>query len=84
MINPWKVNKARGVVFEIPKGLYQTYKVKLDWNGALVEGYDLPARFNVGDQVCIGAQFSIMSDKYMIQSIRRAPVKRRRLVLVTA
>lgn len=70
MINPWKVHSARATVFELPKGLYQTYKVKLDWNGAIVEGYDLPARFNVGDQVC---DFSITGQRYMIRSIRRAP-----------
>ncbi len=72
MINPYKVHKARATVFEIPKGLYQTYKVKLDRNGAIVEGYDLPARFAVGDKVCIAADFSIVADKYMIRGIRKA------------
>ena len=83
MINPWKTHKARAVIAEIPRGLYQTYKVRLD-NGCIVEGYDLPARFSVGDAVCIEAQFSIMADKYMIRVIRRAPMKRARLRLVSA
>lgn len=73
MINPWKVHSARAVVAEIPKGLYQTYKVRLERNGAIVEGYDLPARFKVGDTVCIKASFSIVGDRYMVNSIRRAP-----------
>ena len=72
MINPWKVHSARAVVAEIPKGLYQTYKVRLE-SGSLVEGYDLPKRFTVGDAVCIKASFSIMGDRYMINSIRKAP-----------
>ena len=75
MINPWKVHSARAVVAEIPKGLYQTYKVRLVHNGGLVEGYDLPARFRAGDEVCIRARFSIVSDRYMIDSIRKAPAK---------
>ena len=72
MINPWKVHTARAVVSEIPKGLYQTYKVRLEHNNAIVEGYDLPSRFKVGDKVSIKASFSIMADRYMIQGIRKA------------
>lgn len=75
MINPWKNHKARATVSEIPRGLYQTYKVKLA-NGHTVEGYDLPSRFKVGDSVCIQANYSIVAERYMINSIRSAPKKR--------
>lgn len=73
MINPWKVHSARAVVAEIPKGLYQTYKVRVVATGAIVQGYDLPARFSVGEEVCIKASYSITGERYMIQSIRKAP-----------
>ncbi len=74
MINPNRVHSARAVVSEIPKGLYQTYKVKLERTGAVVEGYDLPARFKLGDKVSIRAQFFITADKYMVikNGIRKA------------
>lgn len=72
MINPNKVHTARAVISEIPKGLHQTYSVKLEWNGATVRGYDLPKRFKVGDRVSIKADYSITADQYMIRSIRKA------------
>lgn len=72
MINPNRQHTARATVIERPKGLYQTYKVRLEWNGAIVEGYDLPNRFKLGDTVCIRAQYSIMSERYLINRIRKA------------
>lgn len=82
MINPNKVHSARAVVHAMPKGMYCTYSVRLEHNGALVEGYDIPARFSVGDLVCITASYSITGEKYLIQSIRKAPKKRVHLRLV--
>lgn len=73
MINPWTEHSARAVVVEVPKGLYQTYKVRVIATGGIVQGYDLPARFSVGDEVCIKASYSITGERYMIRSIRKAP-----------
>lgn len=84
MINPNQRHSARAVIHELPKGLYQTYKVRLVSNGAIVEGYDLPARFTVGDTVCIQASYSIVGERYIIRSIRKAPTKRVHLKLVVA
>ena len=76
IINPNANHKARGVITDIPKGLYSMYTVTLE-NGGKVYGHDLPKRFKVGDKVCIQAMYSIVAEKYMINSIRKAPCKTR-------
>lgn len=72
MINPNKVHKDKGIIISIPKGLYQTYQVKLIRNGAIIEGYDLPKRFKLNDKVNIQASYSIVVEQYLIRAIRKA------------
>lgn len=82
MINPNRVHRARATIIELPKSLYGTFKVKLAWNGAIVEGYDLPKGFKVGDVVNIQGQYSIMSQAYMVETVRKIRKPKPLLALV--
>lgn len=80
MINPYKIYNARGVYtiteFIYPREMDICRIVCKDLDGNTFEGYlnDLtkrPNRFNIGDKVKIGCQFSIVLDKFLIKSIRK-------------
>ena len=65
MINPWKVHRSRAVIKEI-KGIVFTVQLP---NGHRINGYDLPKKFKVGDEVNIQAQFYITSDCYLVKTV---------------
>ena len=83
MINPNKVYNARNVFtvkeFIYPREMDICKIVVCDGNGNEFEGYinsltKKPNRFNVGDKVKIGCQFSITLDKFLIKFISKCRV----------
>ena len=71
MINPNRVHRAKALVESFTTSR-SGFKVRLTTNGALIEGFDLPKNIETGDLVNIQAQWSIVLDQYIVNSIRKA------------
>lgn len=71
MINPNRVHRSRAVIT-----LIQHYKSEFRLpNGHIVRGFDLPAKFKVGDVVNIQASFNITLDCYCVKPVRHVSKK---------
>jgi hypothetical protein len=70
MINPSRVHRAKAVVTKLPRHENDTTEVIC--NGHKLEGWPkLPKGLVIGDTVNIQSNFSIMLDRYTINTIRK-------------
>lgn len=74
MINPNRIHRARATVSEIGHG-GMNFKVTLP-NGHKVSGWDLPAKFKLGEEVNIQAGYSICLDGYFIKTINKVRARK--------
>ena len=67
MINPNKVHRSRATITEINHGAF----IATLPSGHKLKGWDLPSKFNLGEQVNIQSQFSICLDGYYIKTVNK-------------
>lgn len=74
MINPNRVHRSKAVIVSLYQSKFDTSLTKATVKvarGHTIEGYVPVKSFSVGQTVNIQAQFSIMSDMYIVRTMRK-------------
>jgi len=69
MINPWRVHRSRATITDIQRD-GRCFTVTTP-RGHKIEGWDLPAKFKLGEEVNIQSNFSICLDRYTVKTVNK-------------
>lgn len=76
MINPSRVHRVKGRIVRLGHSPgHGEYIVEGIKHRSTFTGWDCPVNLQVGDVVNVQVRFSIMTDRYYIQTINKAPAR---------